>query len=352
MDQFTPRDDQYSVSDLRRGMEDFKRQLDQHLKGRGILLIVVIVVIVYLLWGFYRVEQGEKGVVLFFGKLWAITEPGLRYALPPPIMAVAKVDTALVHREEIGFRSEVARMRSMPQESLMLTGDENMVDVQFLVQWRVDDPVKYLFGSRDPKAALKASGEVALRGVVGENTLDYTMTEGRDSVQEKVGAYLQRLLDAYDTGLKVTQARLLGVDAPAQVQEAFNDVVRAWEDRERLIREAEGYREDVVPKARGEARREIRHAEAYKAQRVIRSQGDVQRFTRILSEYAKAPRVTRERLYLEAVERFLPPARKVIMDGPSSRLVPLLTLPGGREGVSLTLPEPTKTTPPSEKKGK
>jgi membrane protease subunit HflK len=193
---------------------------------------------------------------------------------------------------------------------------------------------------------------VALRGVVGENTIDYTMTTGRNTVQEKVGTYLQRLLDAYDTGLLVTQARLLVVDAPAQVQEAFHDVVRAWEDRERLIREAEGYREDVLPKARGEARREIRQAEAYEQQRVIRSEGDVQRFSRVLSEYAKAPRVTRERLYLEAVERFLPATRKIVTDGPNSRVLPLLTLPGDKERPLIPLTDASGPAVSSEKKGK
>ncbi len=352
MDQFTPRDDQYSVTDLRRGVEDFRRRMDRYLKGRGLLLIAVIVVIIYLLWGFYVVGQGEKGVVLFFGKYWGQTDPGLRYALPPPIMASTAVDVAKVRRAEIGFRSDGARTRSVPQESLMLTGDENMVDVQLFVQYVVNDPVKFLFGAYDPESALRVSAEVALRGVVGENTIDYTMTTGRTAIQEKVGTYLQRLLDAYDTGLLVTQARLLVVDAPAQVQEAFHDVVRAWEDRERVIREAEGYREDVVPKARGEAKREVRQAEAYKAQRVIRSQGDAQRFTRILTEYTKAPRVTRERMYLEAVEKFLPSTRKVIMDGPNSKLIPLLTLPAGKDGLGIVPPALGESAAPSEKKGK
>jgi membrane protease subunit HflK len=190
----------------------------------------------------------------------------------------------------------------------------------------VEDPVKFLFGAESPELALKASAEVALRGVVGENTIDYTMTSGRMDIQTKVEGYLQRLLTAYHTGLQVTQARLLVVDPPAQVQEAFHDVVRAWEDRERLIKEAEGFREDVLPKARGLAQQEIRQAEAYKAQRVIRAKGDAERFRQILAEYSKAPEVTRRRIYLESVEQFLPRTKKFIMEKGESRVLPLLPL--------------------------
>jgi membrane protease subunit HflK len=185
---------------------------------------------------------------------------------------------------------------------------------------------------------------------VGENTIDYTMTSGRMEIQQKVQKYLQRLLDTYNTGLLVTQARLLVVDPPAQVQDAFHDVVRAWEDRERLIREAEGYGEDILPKARGMAQQEIRQAEAFKAQRVIRAKGDAQRFDRVLAEYIKAPEVTRERLYLESAEKFLPDTKKFIMEGGDSRVLPLLPLtqppaPAGKRA------NPQPIQPSSEKKG-
>jgi membrane protease subunit HflK len=232
----------------------------------------------------------------------------------------------------------------------MLTGDENIVEVQLFVQYVINDPVKFLFGAQAPETALRASAEVALRGVVGENTIDYTMTSGRMEIQQKVQKYLQRLLDTYNTGLLVTQARLLVVDPPAQVQDAFHDVVRAWEDRERLIREAEGYGEDILPKARGMAQQEIRQAEAFKAQRVIRAKGDAQRFDRVLAEYIKAPEVTRERLYLESAEKFLPDTKKFIMEGGDSRVLPLLPLtqppaPAGKRA------NPQPIQPSSEKKG-
>jgi modulator of FtsH protease HflK len=301
------------------------------------------------------VGTGEKGIVLLFGKVNPpLTEPGLRYRLPKPFMSHAVVDVAQVRRAEIGFRSDGNnRVRSVPAESLMLTGDENIVDVQLFVQYRVDDPVKFLFGAQGPEAALRASAEVALRGVVGESTIDYTMTKGRMEIQTKVESYLQKLLNAYNTGLLVSQARLLVVDPPAQVNEAFHDVVRAWEDRERLIKEAEGYREDVIPKARGQAQQEIREAEAYQAQRVIRAQGDAQRFDSVLSEYTKSRDVTRERLYLESVEQFLPHTKKFIMEGGSgSRVLPLLPLGSVQNLPSAATPRSSEGQPPREIKGK
>jgi membrane protease subunit HflK len=329
MDQFRPRDDQYSVREIQKGVEDIKGLLDRYFRGRGSWLIFLVLVVLYLASGFFVVGPGEKGVVLLFGKLWSVDDPGLHYRLPKPFMTQTVVDVARVRRAEIGFRSDGSRTRSVPAESLMLTGDENIVDVQLFVQYVVHDPVKFLFGAKDPEMALRASAEVALRGVVGENTIDYTMTKGRSEVQAEVGKYLQKLLDLYHTGLHVTQARLLVVDPPAQVQEAFHDVVRAWEDRERLIREAEGYREDILPKARGQSARKIKDAEAYRARRVIRAKGDAERFSEVLKEYQRAPSVTRERLYLESVEEFLPGTRKFIMDGKNSRVLPLLPLMGG-----------------------
>jgi membrane protease subunit HflK len=326
MSEFRPRPEINAVKELQKGVEDIKTIVNRFFRGWGIGAVLAALVILYMVSGLYVVGPGEKGIVLLFGKVHSLTEPGLRYRLPKPFMTQIVVDTAKVRRAEIGFRSDANRTRAIAAESLMLTGDENIVDVQLFVQYKVQDPVKFLFGCENPESALKASAEVALRGVVGENTIDYTMTRGRMEIQNKVEAYLQRLLDTYDTGLQVTQARLLVVDPPSQVQEAFHDVVRAWEDRERLIKEADGYQEDVLPKARGQAQQEIREAEAYKAQRVIRAEGDVQRFASILTEYSKAPKVTRERLYLESVEKFLPKTRKFVLESPESRLLPLLPL--------------------------
>ncbi len=326
MEQFRPRNDQNPVRDLQRGVEDLKDIVDRFFQGRGTWLIILVLIALYLSSGIYVVGPGEKGVVLLFGKLNSLTDPGLRYRLPRPFMTHSIVDIAAVKSAEIGYRSDGTHARAIPAESMMLTGDENIVDVQLFVQYMVQNPVKYLYGAKDPVSTLRASAEVALRGVVGEKDIDYTMVTGRTEVQNKVKANLQKLLDNYNTGLLVTQAGLREVDAPTQVREAFHDVLRAWEDRARLIQEAQGVRADVIPKARGQAQQKILEAEAYKAQRVIRARGDAQRFTDILTEYAKSPKVTRERLYLESVEQFLPGAKKVIMEGGSNAVLPFLPL--------------------------
>lgn len=352
MDQFRPREDQNPVRELQRGVEDIKALLDGFLKGRGTWIIILILIALYLLSGFYIVGPGQKGVVLLFGKLYSLTDPGLRYRLPKPFMSHATVDIASVQSAEIGFRSDRSRSatRAVPAESLMLTGDENIVDVQVFVQYMVRDPVKFLYGAQDPVSTLKASAEVALRGVVGEKDIDFTMTDGRSEVQDKVKTNLQKLLNNYNTGLVVTQVGLQAVDAPIQVREAFHDVVRAWEDRERLIQEAEGVRADVIPKARGQAQKQVLEAEAYKSQRVIRAKGDAQGFLNILAEYAKSPKVTRERLYLESVEQFLPATKKFIMEGGSNAL-PLLPL-GQQEKIGGAGPKTQESNQPVEKKGR
>ncbi len=348
MDQFRPRDgNDNTVRELRKNVEEFQDHFLRFIKGRGIWLIIIALILLYLASGFYIVGPGERGVELLFGKYYGTTDPGPRYRLPWPFMSRTIVDISTVRRAEIGFRSERGRARSIPTESLMLTGDENIVDVQLFVQYLVKDPVKFLYGAEAPEQALRASAEVALRGVVGENDIDYTMTSGKLDIQHKIEEYLQELLTTYQTGLQVTQASLLVVDPPADVQQAFHDVVRALEDRERLIKEAEGFMEDVVPKAKGQAQQEIREAEAYRAQRVIRAEGDSKRFISLLEEYKKFPKITRERLYLESASEFLAPAKKYIMDQNANQVLPLLPLTGSVPQA----PTNSQDTAP-EKKGK
>ena len=298
--------------------------------GKRILLILLAIVIgIWLASGIYIVGPGEMGVIRQFGRMVVQTSPGLRYRLPWPIQARDVVHLARVRRAEIGLRTDpyTGKVRLEPKEALMLTGDENIVDAQLFVQYIVKDPSQFLFRVRESELALKTSAEVALRSVVGRNTIDYTMTEGRVVVQDEVKKYLQTLLDEYQTGLMVTEARLLVVDPPEQVKDAFHDVVRAWEDRERLMREAEGYREDLIPKARGESAQMVRSAEAYKEQRVIRAQGDATKFLDLLKTYKKAKDVTRERLYLETLDKILPGKEKYILppEGKDSvlKLLPL-----------------------------
>ncbi|MGH7277879.1 MAG: FtsH protease activity modulator HflK [Candidatus Rokuibacteriota bacterium] len=315
------------MPDFEQSLQPLQRFLERLGARKIVAGLLAVVALIWLASGLYVVGPGERGIVLLFGRVTGQTDPGLRYRLPAPIQQHRVVDVASVRRSEIGFRADAGGTRGVPGESLMLTGDENIVDVQLFVQYLVRDPVKFLFGARHPEIALHSSAEVALRAAVGENTIDYTMTDGRVEVQDRVKTQLQQLLDLYGTGLLVTEARLLVVDPPKEVQEAFHDVVRAWEDRERLIKEAEGYAEGVVPKARGEAVQMLQAAEAYREQRLIRARGDADRFVRVLAEYRKAEAVTRDRLYLEMIDRVLPKTRTVVLDGGErSGVVPLLPL--------------------------
>ncbi len=320
-------------------VEKIKERIPRFGSGKILLVVAIIVIGLWLASGIYMVGPGEEGVIRQFGKEVDRTPPGLRYRLPFPFQTHDVVNMARIRRAEIGFRTDLAgRVRPEPREALMLTGDENIVDAQLFVQYVVKDPSQFLFRARDPENALKNTAEVALRSVVGRNTIDYTMTEGRVAVQDEIKKYLQSLLDEYQTGLMVTEARLLVVDPPDEVKDAFHDVVRAWEDRERLMREAEGYREDLIPKARGEAAQMVRNSEAYKEQRVIRAQGDAGKFLDVLKAYKKAREVTRERLYLETLDKILPGKEKFILP------------PGGKDSVLKWLPLKEAVSLKEEKK--
>jgi len=316
--------------------EWISRVLRHLLSPRRIWIVAIFVVGLWLLSGFYMVGPGEQGLVLTFGRLTG--EPrqsGLHYRLPAPIQSKFVVDTAQVRTAEIGYRTDAASQNVVLEEAQMLTGDENMVVVQLFIQYLVQDPVAYTFHVQNADAVLKASAEIALRSAVGQNTIDFTMTEGRVQAQEQVKILLQTLLDQYKTGLLVTEARLLAVDPPSEVRDAFHDVVRAFEDRERLVKESEGYAEQVVPAARGEAAQMVLEAEAYREQRLIRAEGDAARFLTLLAEYQKAPEVMRERLYLESIERVLSGAKIFVLETGSGGVLPFLPLT-----------EPTPVTPP------
>jgi membrane protease subunit HflK len=333
------------------GLGDFidpewiSRTLRHWLSPRRVWLLVVGVIGLWLLSGFYMVGPGEQGLVLTFGRLTG--EPrqsGLHYHFPSPIQSKFVVDTAQVRTAEIGYRTEAGSQSVVLEEAQMLTGDENMVVVQLFIQYLVQDPIAYTFHVQNADAVLKASAEIALRSAVGQNTIDFTMTEGRVQAQEQVKVLLQALLDQYRTGLLVTEARLLAVDPPSEVRDAFHDVVRAFEDRERLVKESEGYAEQVVPAARGEAAQMVLEAEAYREQRLIRAEGDAARFTALLAEYLKAPDVMRERLYLESIEKILAGTDIFVLDTSNGGVLPFLPL------TDLTLPSapvivPTESAP-------
>jgi len=375
------------------------------------------IVLLLLAWrGFYEVNPGEVGVVRTFGQETAQTQPGLHFVVPVA-QQVSIVDLAKIRRAEIGFRGTPNGSKRIDSEALMLTGDENIIEAQMIVQYQIQDPSKYLFRLKDPEKTLHIAAEVALRGVVGQMRITSSiedlspashaarapepapapapappapkegddaadkddadkddadkddadqdaadkevrpppaptedlavekrpaydpeidiLTKGRERAQVATKEMLQKLMDLYDSGLKITEVKLQVVDAPDEVKDAFHDVVRAREEREQLINKALGYREDRIPKARGEAQKIIRAAEAYKRERVLRSEGEAARFAAILAEYRKARAVTRERLHLETMERILSRVRKkVFIDKDvAGNALPLLPLTGGGGGL-------------------
>jgi modulator of FtsH protease HflK len=311
---------------------------------RIIKYVLIAVAVLWVISGVYMVGPGERGLVLTFGRLTRLTDPGLHYRFPSPFQAHYIVDIAQVRTAEIGYRTENGRARAVLEEAQMLTGDENLVEVQLFVQYLVQDPVDYLFAVRNSDQVLLASAEIALRSTVGQNTIDFTMTEGRVEAQNQVRTQLQDLLDQYRTGLIVTEARLLAVDPPVDVRDAFHDVVRAFEDRERLVQEAEGYAEQVVPAARGQAAQVVLEAEANREQRVIRAEGDANRFLALVEEYLRSPEVMRERLYLESIEGILSESNIFILDTSTSGVLPFLPLTQQSDALS-SIPEVTGGTP-------
>ncbi len=284
-------------------------------------VILVLAIILYLASGIYTVAPDEQGVVRRFGKVVRITEPGLNYRFPVPIETVNKPKVKQVKRLELGFRiihlGPPARYRFIPEESIMLTGDEQIVDCQIIVQYQIKDARDFLFNVRDlevPDGALKDATEVALRHVVGQRPIDHVLIEEKLQVEIDTREILQQIVDGYSSGLRIIEVKLQTVRPPEEVAAAFNDVVSAKEDKERYIKEADGYREDIIPKARGKAERIIREAEAYKEERIKYAQGDANKFLSILEEYQKAREVTRKRLYLEAMEEVLPRVKKFVID--------------------------------------
>ncbi len=285
-------------------------------------IILGVLLLIAILTGVYSVNPGEQGVVRTFGKETGKTGPGLHFALPI-VQKVDVVNVEQIRRVEIGFRGK----ERVPSESLMLTGDENIVEAQVIVQYRVIDPSKYLFRLRDPEQTVLATAEVALRSVIGRTTIDDAMTTGREEVQSETRSQLQTLMDTYQSGIAITEVKLQMVDAPDEVREAFHDVVRAREEKEQKINKAKGYNEDLIPRARGEARQVVRAAEAYKQQRELRANGDVANFLAVLEEYRKAEKVTRDRLYLETMERVYQRGNLIILDQRGGA-VPYLPLDG------------------------
>ncbi|HJU21503.1 MAG TPA: FtsH protease activity modulator HflK [Casimicrobiaceae bacterium] len=290
-----------------------------HLPIGGIGLLIVLVVVIWLASGFYIVDEGRRGVVTRFGKYTETTLPGPRWHLPFPIEAVELVDFSQVKTIEVGYRN--TPKNKIDKEAVMLTDDENIIDIQFAVQFNLKSAEDYVFNNRRPDQIVAYVAESAIREVVGKNKMDFVLYEGREQIAKQTEQLMQQNLDRYGTGVFVQKVTLQNVQPPDKVQAAFDDAVKAGQDRERLKNEGQAYANDVVPRARGTAARLIEEANGYQAEVVQRAQGDADRFNKVLVEYQKAPGVTRERLYLDAMQTVLSNSSKVIVDQKSASLL-------------------------------
>jgi len=299
-----------------------------------IIPLLVAALALWLFTGVYMVGPDEVGVVRTFGEYTRVAQSGLNYHFPYPIEQVNTPAVTEVKRIEIGFRTlNNGQYRTVEKESLMLTGDENIVDAEMIVQYKIKDPVAYLFKIVEPELTVREAAEASLRSVVGRNKIDETLTTGKFQIQEGTKTQLQLILDKYESGIHVVAVQLQDVSPPKEVIGAFKDVASAKEDKNRMVNQAEGYRNDVIPKARGEAEAMIRDAEGFRESRIKRSEGDAAKFTTILKEYRKAKSITQKRLYLETMERVLPDIEKIIVpDKDSGNMLNLLNLNPGKGG--------------------
>ena len=300
--------------------------------SKPIILGLVVLIAIWAFSGLYRVLPDEQGVVLRFGKFVSTTQPGLNYHIPYPIETVLTPKVTKVNRIDIGFRAasdtgRTAGVDDVSEESLMLTGDENIVNIDFSVFWVIKDAGKFLFKIQSPVETVKAAAETAMREVVAKSRLQPILTEGRSNIENETQDIIQGLLDEYESGIQITQVQTQKADPPDQVIDAFRDVQAARADMERSKNEAEAYQNDVIPRARGDAAKILQEAEAYKKQVVALAEGEASRFLAIYNEYKNAKQVTQERMYLETMERVLADIDKVIIDRKAGGVVPYLPLP-------------------------
>ena len=291
--------------------------------------IILLLLVVWIIPGtFYFVEPDEEGVVTRFGKFDRTNSPGLHFKYPSPIEHAATPKITQIRRAEIGFRAAQGRpTQRVPAESLMLTGDQNIVDMNLVVQYRIMDSVQYLFNVRRPHKLIRDAAETVIRGITGSKKIDEALTTGKAEIQVLAKDKIQALLDKYKSGLQVVTIQLQAVHPPEQVADSFKDVVRAREDKERMINEAQGYRNAVIPEARGQAAQIVRVAEGYREEKIKKAEGDAKRFLHQYQEYKKAPDITRKRIYLETMEQILPEINKVIMGNKKGgNVLPILPL--------------------------
>lgn len=280
--------------------------------GGGVGLLVALVAVIWLASGFYIVDASQRGLVLQFGKFKETTEPGLRWRLPWPIQSNEVVNLTGVRTVEVGYRG--SEKNKVPKEALMLTDDENIVSVQFAVQYLLKDPMNYIFKNRNPDDAVIGAAETAIREVVGKSKMDFVLYEGRDVIAANTQKLIQEILDRYETGVQIRSVTMQSTQPPEQVQNAFDDAVKAGQDRERHKNEGQAYANDVIPRARGAASRLMQEADGYKQRMIATSEGDASRFKQILVEYTKAPEVTRQRLYIETIQQVYANTSKIMVD--------------------------------------
>lgn len=280
--------------------------------GGGIGLLLGLIALVWLGSGFYIVDQSQRGIVLQFGSFKETTEAGLRWRLPYPIQSHELVNVSGVRTLEIGYRG--SERNKVLKEALMLTDDENIVNIQFAVQYILKDPVEYLFNNRHPDDAVMGAAETAVREIVGKSKMDYVLYEGREQIATQAGKLTQDILDRYQSGILISKVTMQNAQPPEQVQAAFDDAVKAGQDRERQKNEGQAYANDVIPKAKGTAARLLEEASGYKQRVISTAEGDASRFRQIVAEYAKAPEVTRQRMYLDTMQQIFASTSKVMVD--------------------------------------
>jgi membrane protease subunit HflK len=278
----------------------------------GIGLLLGLLLLLWIASGFYIVNEGQRGIVLRFGKYVESTQAGLRWHLPYPVEVVEAVNVSGVRTVEIGYRNNVRS--KVLKESLMLTDDENIIDIQFAVQYILKNPEEFLFNNREPDNAVLQAAETAIREIIGKSKMDFVLYEGREQVGAKATELMQGILDRYKIGIAISKVTMQNAQPPEQVQAAFDDAVKAGQDRERQKNEGQAYANDVIPKAKGNAARLLEESEGYKQRVIASSEGEANRFKQVLVEYNKAPVVTRDRLYLDMMEQVLSNTSKILVD--------------------------------------
>ncbi|HEY8101920.1 MAG TPA: FtsH protease activity modulator HflK [Burkholderiaceae bacterium] len=298
----------------KRGGGDSSGGYSPDMKGAGIGLgvIAAIALFLWLISGFFSVQEGQTGIVMTFGKYSYSTPAGFNWRWPYPFQSHEIVNVSQVRNVEIGYRSSIKN--KVPSEALMLTEDENIVDIQFAVQYTLKDAADWLFNNRDQDETVKQVAETSIREVVGKSKMDFVLYEGRGAVANSVQQSMQKILDHYKSGVSIREVSLQAVQPPEQVQAAFDDAVKAGQDRERQKSEGQAYANDVIPRASGAASRLKQEAEAYRASVIDNAEGDAARFKQVLTEYAKAPAVTRDRMYLETMQQIFSNTTKIMVD--------------------------------------